>query len=286
MSILFALLLQVGPNPVAPPPGAEEDILNRPPRPETSEQFSNPTSAWLAECLDLIEEDAARAHTKAQIRRNETSGADRVIANHCLGLASTDLGLWEDARIAFLAAHDETPSDEPRARSRFALMAGNAALAGGEYEAARNLMGVALLEAQTAASAPLQALAATDLSRALMSLDDAEGALDALETATSLQPENGEGWLLKATLLRRMDRLEEAQAAIETAVGIIPLDGRVGLEAGVIAILSGRDNAARQSWQSVIDTQPDSLAAQTAKEYLAQIGPDPEERAQGEATTP
>lgn len=280
MSFLLALLLQVGPNPVAPPPGAEEDILNRPPREDASQDASNPTSAWLSECLDLIEEDAARAHTKAQIRRNETTGADRVIANHCLGLAATELELWEDAQTAFLAARDGTPDDEIRTRSRFALMAGNAALAGGGFESARNLLAVALMDAGTAASAPLQALAATDLARALVALDDTEAALDALETATRLQPENAEGWLLKATLLRRLDRLEDAQSAIETAAGLAPLEGQIGLEAGVIAVLSGREDAARQSWQSVIDTQPDSLAAATAKNYLAQIGPAPEPQEQ------
>ena len=37
------------------------------------------------------------------------------------------------------------------------------------------------------------------------------------------------------------------------------------------------DEAARASWQSVLDLQPDSLAAATAKDYLAQLGPPPAE---------
>jgi len=41
----------------------------------------------------------------------------------------------------------------------------------------------------------------------------------------------------------------------------------------VIAVLGGREKAARASWQSVIDTQPDSLAAQTARGYLEQLAP-------------
>ena len=79
---------------------------------------------------------------------------------------------------------------------------------------------------------------------------------------------------LKFTALKGLlDRLDEAQTAIEQAVTLAPMEGAIGLEAGVIAILLGRENAARQSWQSVIEIQPASLAAQTAKEYLAQIGP-------------
>ena len=78
-------------------------------------------------------------------------------------------------------------------------------------------------------------------------------------------------------LLRRMDRLDEAQAAIEKAVELAPMDAQIGLEAGVIAVLSGREEAARQSWQSVIDAQPASLAAKTAQDYLKQLGPAPTE---------
>ncbi|MEL6531231.1 MAG: tetratricopeptide repeat protein [Pseudomonadota bacterium] len=238
-----------------------------------TEEIANPTSAWLAECLDLVEQDAARAHTKAQIRRNETSGADRVIANHCLGLASTELGLWQDAQTAFTAARDETPVDEPRSQSRAGIMAGNAALVGGDAEGALDLFMTAQTDARTAASAPLEAASASDAARALVALNRSDEALTPLDTATRLEPNNSEAWLLKATLLRRLDRLDEAQGAIETAVGLAPLNGAIGLEAGVIAVLAGREDAARQSWQSVIDTQPDSLAAQTAKDYLEQIGP-------------
>lgn len=279
MSLALALLLQVGPNPVPLPPGSEEDILNRQPRADAQVEVEDPTARWLVGCLDQLEEDAARAHTQAQIKRNQSTGPDRVVANHCLGLAATELGLWDDARTAFLAAREETPADEMRTRARFALMAGNAALGQGDAESARAFLTTAQEEAKQAASATLQAIAATDLSRALVALDRNEEALTALETATSLEPDKGEGWLLKATLLRRMERLDGAQAAIERAVELAPTDAQIGLEAGVIAVLSGRIEAARQSWQSVIDTQPDSLAAKTAKDYLAQLGPKPSEEA-------
>ena len=204
MSLALALLLQVGPNPVPLPPGSEEDILNREPR-GTVTQIEDPTAAWLSQCLDQLEQDASRAHTQAQIRRNETSGPDRVVANLCLGLAATELRLWDDAYTAFLAVRDETPSDELRTRARFAMMAGNAALAKGDAEQARSLLATALAEAEETASATLQVLAATDLSRALVALNRPEQALASLDTATSLAPRNGEAWLLKATLLRRLE---------------------------------------------------------------------------------
>lgn len=280
MSIILALLLQVGPNPSgASTLGTPDELVNRPPRDELTEEIANPTSAWLAKCLAQLEESPARAHSQAQIRRTETSGAERVIANHCLGLAATELGLWDDARTAFIAARDETSANEVRTRARFGTMAGNAALAGGDATSALSILTASQNDARTAASATLEALAASDSARALVALNRPDEALTALETATRLDPSRAESWLLTATLLRRLDRLDDAQTAIERAVELAPLEGAIGLEAGVIAVLSGREDAARQSWQSVINTQPDSLAAKTAQGYLAQIPPAPGENA-------
>ncbi len=195
-----------------------------------------------------------------------------MLANHCLGLASSELGLWDDARTAFIAARDETPSDETRARARFAALAGNAALGGGDAEGALALLTDAESTARSAGSAPLEALAAIDRARALVTLGRGEQALGALEAATMLTPESIEAWLLKATLLRRLGQLPEAQVAIERAASLATGNPEIGLEAGVIAVLAGRDDAARQSWQSVIALAPESAAAVVAKDYLAQLG--------------
>lgn len=275
MSLFLALLLQVGPDPTAGAIAGEPDeLVNRPPRAaETIEAPLDPVSEWLKGCLEQVVDDPARAHAQAQIRRNETFGEQRVIANHCLGVAATELGLWDDARAAFLAARDETPQGEARTRARFGAMAGNAALAAGDPASALTLLAAAEDDARTAASASLEAIAALDRGRALVALDRPEDALAALRDATRLTPTSGEAWLLEATLLRRLERLDEAQAAIERAVELVPMDGAVGLEAGVIAVLAGREEAARESWESVIATQPESLAAKTAKAYLAQLHP-------------
>ncbi len=286
MSIILALLLQVGPNPLAGGMAGDELVRDRPER-RTSQGEMNAVSAWLETCLAQLEEDPARAHTMAQIRRSETKGADRVLANHCLGMASSELGLWDDARTAFIAAREDTPSAEARTRARFAALAGNAALAGGDASGALDWLTLAERDARDAASAPLEAIAATDRARALVALGREQDALGALEAATTLAPERAEGWLLKATLLRRLEQLVQAQAAIERAVLLTPENPDIGLEAGVIAVLAARDDAARQSWQSVIDLAPDSPAAATARDYLAQLGqpgetaaPPPEEQPQ------
>lgn len=278
MSIFLALLMQVGPNPVAGGMPGDDLVRDRPPRAGTSVEAEaeaplEPTSAWLAGCLGALGEDPARAHAMAQIRRSETTGTDRVLANHCLGTAASALGLWEDARGAFNAARDETPQGEPRPRARFAALAGAAALAGGDAAGAEGLLTLAESDARAARSPLLEAIAATDRARALVALGRAPDALTALENATTLAPDRAEGWLLKATLLRRLQRLAEAQSAIERAAALAPANPEIGLEAGVIAVLGERDGAARASWQSVIDLAPGSPAAATARDYLAQLGP-------------
>lgn len=274
MSLLLAALLQVGPNPLGGGMAGDELVRDRPARAEVAEEAEmNATSAWLRTCLGQLEEDPARAHATAQIRRTETTGADRVLANHCLGMAASELGLWQDARAAFSDARGETPQDETRTRARFAALAGNAALAGGDPDSALALLTLAEDDARSAKAALLEAIAATDRARALVSLGRGDEALSALESATVLAPDRAEGWLLKATLLRRMERLSGAQSAIERAAALAPLNAEIGLEAGVIAVLGGREDAARASWQSVIELAPGQPAADTAKAYLAQLEP-------------
>lgn len=276
-ALLPLLLLQVGPNPNAGGiPDTPDELVNRPPRVSNEiapPEPTDPISIWLSECLASLEEDPARAHTNAQIRRNETAGAERVIANHCLGLAATKLSLWTDAQTAFTAARDETPADEPRARSRFGAMAGNAALASNDLAAALALFQSAETDAAAAQAGTLQALAAIDRARTLVALNRPGEAMSALDSAAVLMPDNGEVWLFKATLLRRGEQLTDAQASIERASALSPNDPQVGLEAGVIAILSDREDAARASWQSVVDTHPGTPQAETAQGYLAQLGP-------------
>jgi tetratricopeptide (TPR) repeat protein len=274
---LLALALQVGPNPTGGAIQGDELLQDRPPRAQVQGEADTPAplepvSAWLAGCLGTLEEDPARAHAMAQIRRSETTGAERVVANHCLGTAAAALALWEDARTAFTAARDETPEGEPRARARFGALAGAAALGGGDTGGALDLLAQAESDARAAKAPLLEAIAASDRARALVTLGRTDEALAALENSTALAPDRAEGWLLKATLLRRLARLPDAQSAIERAATLAPTDPEIALEAGVIATLEGRDEAAIKSWRSVLALAPDSPAAASATYYLGQLG--------------
>ena len=100
-------------------------------------------------------------------------------------------------------------------------------------------------------------------------------AAQALAEARTAEPENPQAWLLSATLSRRQNNLAMAQTQIEKAANLAPNDPEVGLEAGVIAMLSGNKDAARRSWTSVTQAAPGSDAAATAKQYLDETAPEP-----------
>jgi tetratricopeptide (TPR) repeat protein len=277
----FALALlaaQVGPlvTPGAAPPLPHESQLpeRRPPR---AKPRLLPLPAPTAEpspkqvCLDLADSTPSQAEDDAETWLAKAQGAEKAMAGECLGVALSRQEKWPEAEAAFLAARDV--ATDPPLRARLGAMAGNAALAQGDATAA-----LAALDAAKADAGSDRALAggiAIDRARALVALKrDGEAAM-ALDEARADTPDNAQAWLLSATLSRRMNKLAEAQAQIEKAAALLPVDPEIGLEAGVIAMLAGRQDAARKSWQSVVTAAPGSEAAATAKGYLAQIGAAP-----------
>jgi tetratricopeptide (TPR) repeat protein len=225
----------------------------------------------LQECLALVEQDPGAAAELALRWRDAAQGSAQSEPGQCLGLAQSRLAQWAEAEAAFVAARDISAASDRTIRARLGSMAGNAALAGGSAMRALAAFDTAHGEALAAGDPVLGGDIAIDRARALVALKRDDDAAAALTEARIASPANPLGWLLSATLSRRMGRLGEAQTQIEVAAGLLPTDPEIGLEAGVIAVLSGRDEAARKSWQSVIDASPQSDAALAAKTYLAQI---------------
>ncbi|MFC3175156.1 hypothetical protein ACFOD9_12925 [Novosphingobium bradum] len=290
MSVLLALLpllAQVG--PFSTTPGAarstpvEQGVQRRPtwtvqPPAPAAAQASPPaagTSRGKA-CLAEVDEDADAAVDLAQAWL--TSGAkgagEAAEANLCLGLAQSRLGDWTEAAKAFLAGRDAAGADR-LLRARLGAMAGNAALASGAADQALAALDGARSDAAALADPALATDIALDRARALVGLKRLDEAGAALAEARSASPGNAEAWLLSATLSRRQGQLAGAQEQILRAAELRPIDPAIGLEAGVIAVFSGHEAAARKSWQSVIAAAPESPEAETARGYLAQLGPAP-----------
>lgn len=272
-------LMQVGPNP-SPGQSSPLPIPRRRKQAETEAQAGMirpdlPQQDRLTACIAKAANDpqAALVDARAWVAEGADAG-QKVRANQCLGLILSNGGDFEGALEAFGQAVSGIPKEQEVAAVPLMAMAGNAALAGGQPQPALDWFDRALAVKGYADNAALGAVQA-DRSRALVALGRMAEAGGALDEAHRLAPEDGEGWLLSATLARRNDDLPRAQRDIEIAAKYAPRDPRIGLEAGVIAVLDGREDAARKSWESVVSADPQGESGKVAKSYLEQIGPAP-----------
>ena len=273
MSVILPLLfgaMQVGPNPGA----AQADAIP----PELREQRERTAAARelrssrLVDCLRLSGSDAEAGLAEAQRWRASARGTDRARAGHCEGLALVQLDRFGEAQAVFLAARGETDADDILYRARIGAMAGHAALASENVEGAVPAFQAAIADARTGDDMMLAGQLEADLAGAYVVAGDDAAAASALDRARQADPGSFRAWLLSATLARRTDRLTDAQRFIERAATLAPRNPAIGLEAGVIAALNGRDEDARASFASVIEVAPDSGEAAQAQRYLEQLG--------------
>ncbi|MFT4057212.1 MAG: hypothetical protein QM681_22095 [Novosphingobium sp.] len=286
--LLLPLMAQVGPASTLPSAGRpyasqlpleiieKKDKEDRDRRAREAQNVAMPSVRSSAGCMSAVEANPEKSAELARSALADAIGRERVRAGLCLGVALSDLDRWDEARTAFTNARDAADPTDHASRARLGAMAGNAALASGQPGQALSLLAPAATEAKIVGDAELTASIALDRARGLVAVKQPDEAANALAEARAVQPDNAQAWLLSATLSRRQDKLALAQTQIEKAASLAPQDPEIGLEAGVIAMLSHNDDAARRSWDSVVATSPSSDAAVTAKQYLSQLGsPDP-----------
>ncbi len=217
-------------------------------------------------CAALAASDPARAIDEASTWRIAGGG---VLARQCEGLAYVTQKRWLPAAVAFEAAAREA---DVKADGRAAVLwvqAGNAALAGNDATKAALYFDGALARGQLSGEALGEAH--LDRARARAATGNMKGARTDLDQAVKLVPADPLGWLLSATLARKMGDLPRAQADIAEAAKRSPDDASVALEAGNIAVLSGRNDAARTAWEAAITLAPASEAAKSATDSLARL---------------
>ena len=274
MTPFLALLLQVGPAPAAEPisplpPEMEQQRADRARRNAEAEAVQ--PASRRAQCLARTRRDPGGAVEEAEVWLEGAQGGERGDAGQCLGVAQAQLGQSAASAETFLAARDATPADDRRQRALRGALAGGALLGEGDPASALALLDSARDDAVAAGDGAIAGQIALDRAIALVALDRPADAADALAAARAALPDNAQAWLLSATLSRRSGELAEAQTRIERAAELAPLDPAIGLEAGVIAAMTGRDEAARRSWRSVIEMAPDSPMAATAQTYLDRL---------------
>lgn len=219
-----------------------------------------------SECLTLASKDPASAISSASLWAQQKGG---YLARACHGFAlATDFKFDLAVPMLTEAATLAQAKGDPRA-ARFWAQAGNAAIAAGQADVAVDALDKAL--ASKALDNVERADSEVDRARALVALGKSADGEAALATARQLAPENGAAWLLSATLARRLNKLPDALAFIQTAAALLPIDPAVALEAGNIAIAAGDDNTARTQWEQAIKIAPNSRQAVTARAQLATL---------------
>ena len=266
------MLMQVGPDPhvYAQP----LTIITQHRRDAPVNTTPQPLADQLSECMTRAHADPAAglAYARDWLAGAKTADA-HARANQCIGLIDSDLADYAGAQTAFADAVAAVPAVDTATAVPIMAMAGNAAMANGDPA-----LGLTWFDRALAVKAydngPNRGAIDADRSRALVALDRPAEAATALADARRLAPGDAGVFLLSATLARRDHDLKTAQGSIETAASIDARDPAIGLEAGVIAMLSGHESAARKSWKSVVSTAPESSEAETARGYLGQLGPE------------
>ena len=232
----------------------------------TQPTVATPEPTRFEACATLAETDPARALAEAGTWRIAGGG---VLARQCEGLAYVTQKRWLPAATAFEAAAREADVKGDGRSAVLWVQAGNAALAGNDAAKAKTYFDGALTRGQLTGDALGEVH--LDRARARAALGDMKGARTDLDLATKHVPADPLGWLLSATLARKMNDLPRAQADIVEAAKRSPDDASVALEAGNIAVLSGRDDAARTAWEAAIKLAPNSPSAKAATESLARL---------------
>ena len=219
------------------------------------------------DCIDLAVADPPSGIVEANKWRIE-GGA--FLARHCLGFAYAEQFNWDAATTAFVEAAREAELDQYPRTAGFWAQAGNAALAGGKAELALEYLNAALV--QNTLVGLEQGEVHLDLARAHVALSDYAAARKQFVHVHALAPQDPLGWLLSATLARRMKEFEQAKSDIAVANKLASGDPAVALEVGNIAYAAGDIVNAKLHWEKAVEMDSESRSARAAKSYLAQLG--------------
>ena len=215
-------------------------------------------------CAAVAEADSAKGVAAADAWAKDGGG---FLADRCKGLALATGGQWAQAAAIFEFSATAAQSARHSVAYPAWAQAGNAWLAAGQPTRAKaaldNAIDPGFLRNLQLGQAHI------DRARAFVGMGELPSARADLDIAVREAPEDPLGWLLSATLARRMGDLERARDDIVEAAERDGDNPAVQLEVGNIAAGLGEDVGARGAWARVIELAPESPQAASAKAALA-----------------
>jgi tetratricopeptide (TPR) repeat protein len=267
-SLLLPILMQS-----ATPYGSPIDPVLRPSqaKPEAPVEpqpakARSPVDIRFNQCVDQAAEDPGSGLLAANKWQIEGGG---YLARNCLGFAYAELQNWTNAVPEFVQSAEGAKAAGDERAAIFWSQAGNAALAQGDHATALQYFESAL--AQNTLDDLLKGEVHLDMARVFVALDQYDRAKNEFAIVHTLVPEDPLGWLLSATLARRMGDLVQAKSDIAVAAKLVATDPAIALEAGNIAYEAGDVVNARSNWEQAVKFGPESPSAKAATRYLSQL---------------
>jgi tetratricopeptide (TPR) repeat protein len=222
----------------------------------------------LRDCLKLVRQDTKSGIVSAN-EWAQGSPKGGYFADICLASGYAGDSKFSEATDAFQRAAKGAEAAKDLRSAQLWAQAGNAAISAGRTADALTYLNNALRPGKLLPNERVNAL--IDRARAFVADGKSNEAMNDLTEIRRIAPDNGQGWLLSATLARRNGDLAAAQDFIKTAAAILSSDPAVSLEAGNIAASAGAYAIAREQWQQTIKIAPTSGQAATAKANLEQL---------------
>lgn len=256
---MFTPLLLIALQSVTPFGSPAPEILQPKRRQDQEEQRFN-------KCLDSALESPQTGIVDANTWLVQGGG---FLARHCLGFAYAEQLNWTAATAAFVESAQAAEVARDERVAKFWALAGNAALAGGAAPKSLEYLNAALV--QGSLKGLPKGLVHLDRARAYVALDDYAAAKTEFAMVHELAPQDPLGWLLSATLARRMGDLVLAKNDIVIADQTAPGDPAIALEAGNISFEAGDQVNAKANWEKAIKIDGKSRSAVIAQKYLDQL---------------
>lgn len=224
----------------------------------------------LRDCLKLVRADAKSGIVAANEWAQSPGGAKNgYFADICLASGYAADGKYAESADSFARAAKLAEKADDPAFGKLWAQAGGAALSAGRTGDALEYIETALRSGKLLPDERTDTL--IDRARAHVASERPDSALADLAEIRRTAPNLGQGWLLSATLARRMGDLAAAQGFIKTAAALYDSDPAVALEAGNIAAAAGAYDIAREQWQQTIKIAPGSPQSAAARGFLDQL---------------
>ena len=216
------------------------------------------------QCLARTQSDPAGALLQAAAWAKTGGGA---AADHCAALALVGLRRFDEAGIKLDSLARSAFAANGTVRMNLFDQAGNAWLLAGRPDSA--------IVSFTAALAvdPLDADLLADRARANAVKKNWAKAESDLSAALMVNPARTDLYVLRGSARHAMGRKADARGDFDSALRIDPRNADALVERGTNKYEAGDVAGARADWQAVVTYQPNSPAAETARQHLADTAP-------------